>query len=125
MRRASRRMRIGVLMLAILVVGLGCAGFLDEKRGRHFRGLAEHHLGEMAAMASVSRSNLRTADMFDHKIPPDSTFAFLMPVNDTRSLRETAAEYSRRADYHASLERKYRWASTLPWTSVEPDPPSP
>jgi hypothetical protein len=125
MTNPFRRGTIRGLMVAVLGLAVAWAGFIHVGRRQTFRSLAEHHLGEMAAMASVSKANGHHADMVEGKVPPDKIYPFLMPVTDTRALRQSEAEYARRADYHAALARKYRDAANRPWTSVEPDPPSP
>jgi hypothetical protein len=112
-------------MIGVLALALTWAAWIYVGRREAFCRLAEHHLNKMAAMANASRSDGHTADILEGKVPPDHLYPFLMPVSDTRSLRQAEAEYARRADYHAALGRKYREAAARPWTSVEPDPPSP
>jgi hypothetical protein len=114
-------------MVLVLATSLAMtwAGWIYHSRRETFRLMADHHLGEMAAMASIAQSNGHTADIFEGKAPRDRLTAFLMPVEDTRFLREAEAEYARRADYHAELSRKYRDAAARPWLSVTPDPVAP
>ena len=112
-------------MVAILLIALAGAGRTYAERRVTFARLADHHLGEMAAMVNVSRATGHQADVWEGKAPREAIYAFLMPVSDTRSLRECEAVYAKRADYHAALSQKYREAAEHPWVAVQPDPPSP
>jgi hypothetical protein len=110
---------VAVFLTATLIFSLG------YRRRQNYLALADHHLAEMAASESVSKSDGHIADMFEGKAPREQIFAFLMPVDSTDALRANERLYASRASYHAALNYKYREAAAHPWTSVEPDPPSP
>ena len=41
------------------------------------------------------------------------------------SRRREGERLRKQSDYHAALARKYRYAASRPWITIEPDPPEP
>ncbi len=91
-----RRLLIAVLLVVVVGGSLG-AGFWLYATGEEYQRRADVH----AQKAAVHESN-RTS-----MAPPASD------------------DEGRKAEFHAQMNRKWEYAASRPWLSVEPDPPAP
>jgi hypothetical protein len=103
------------LVAAVAAIGLMIGGgVLLKHRRDYFGSLAQSHRKEVessTARGKALKSRFgRTSGM------------------TTEEIMHLQRDYDRmtdRADYHASLARKYEHAARYPWLPVEPDPPEP
>ncbi len=116
---------LGVFVVGSIVLTTSLSAGIGYQRRQTYLALSQHHLAEMAANESVSRSDGHLADMYEGKAPREQILAFLMPIENTNALRANQELYAQKARHHAALSHKYQEAAAHPWDSITPDPPSP
>ncbi len=102
-------------MVVVAVVALAISGGLRLKQRRdYFLSLARSHEQKMPSSTAEGKA---WKSRFGSTSRISSEEIMLLGRDFDRLMN--------RADYHASLARKYRRAARFPWLSVEPDPPEP
>ncbi len=110
-------------MLALAGVALAIEGYRETRplmrervgQGRdYFLSLAQSHQKEVA-------SSTARAEALKSRLGSTSE----MTIEEITRLGRDYDRMMDRADYHASLARKYERAAARPWESVDPDPPEP
>jgi len=109
-RMTTRRWIVAVAAIGLMIGGV----VLLKQRREYFLSLVESHQKEVDSStargkALKSRFGLTSA----------------MTTEEIMHLHREHDRMMDRADYHASLARKYEHAARYPWLFVEPDPPEP
>ena len=124
MAKPPARRTIGNLMVAVVLAAIVGSGWSYIDRRAAYRRMAEYHVGQTAACEELSQYIGRLVSVIEEgKGRRLAKFDF--PVEDTRDVRQYQAELARKARFHADMSLKYQRAANQPWTSVDPDPPSP
>ena len=133
MKHPRIQLTIWRMMLVVVGVALIMTGIMTSvRRGRHYRAEAARHASKVDyyRMLDMMTSVDATGAGPDFRVTPYHTLEQRKRLTvraraEERKLREEAAQYARRANYHAALQIKYQRAAGNPWLGIEPDPPAP
>ena len=107
-----RRMMVMVAVVALCLVGGAGPARKLMLRANDFREISIEN-GSMSKVAATAQTI-----HLQH-------LARATSQRDIQSYASLATNQRAMSDYFARLERKYRWASRLPFLPVAPDPPQP
>ena len=135
MRFLRWRVRTRTTLILVAVAALLLAGLDGWKRSSDYQRRAEYHSRKLRVVESMSaaledlEAQGRADSMWFAHVwgNPDRFFSGVVSPSETLKIGLAAddfrAELQWLRSYHGALERKYRFASRLPWASIAPDPP--
>jgi hypothetical protein len=132
MRMPRIRFTMRRLMVAVVLIALALAGWIEAGRYRERLRRRSFDYSQTATKHMLKEfTHRRRAEQKDGQGQSYLDMARLAPGSATESMQvakdyHTEADRLRRlADQEKELTNKYRLASKRPWLPVEPDPPEP
>ena len=108
-----RRVRLRIVMVAIVLIGLAIWGQETRQRSGRYRSLASWHAQE----------EQRCKKTFAQIVSCGTSMGIDLDGRDIR--QHLIVEWRERMDYHSKMREKYEYAGAHPWKLVASDPPAP